>query len=112
MAMHDTRCPLGKRYTRTYFFFKPQNAVGKKVVTDVFAVSLCQTDGGAGDVQFRVDDCDAWVKKLNAVGYETIWSDRLRPDIAYAYLERPGDPLLVEFLEYPLGGDAKEPLPE
>ena len=54
---------------------------------------------GMHHVQFRVDDCDGWVKKLNDAGYETVWYDRLRPDIAYAYMERPGDPLLVEFLE-------------
>jgi len=27
-------------------------------------------------------------------------------------MERPGDPLLVEFLEYPASGDATEPLPD
>lgn len=67
---------------------------------------------GMHHVQFRVDDCDAWVAKLNASGYQTVWYDRLRPDIAYAYMERPGDPLLVEFLEYPASGDATEPLPD
>jgi len=67
---------------------------------------------GMHHVQFRVDDCDAWVAKLNAAGYETVWFDRLRPDIAYAYMERPGDPLIVEFLEYPATGDATEPLPD
>jgi methylmalonyl-CoA/ethylmalonyl-CoA epimerase len=67
---------------------------------------------GMHHVQFRVADCDEWVKKANDAGYETVWYDRLRPDIAYAYMERPGDPLLVEFLEYPLSGDATEPLPD
>jgi catechol 2,3-dioxygenase-like lactoylglutathione lyase family enzyme len=63
---------------------------------------------GMHHVQFRIDDCDAWVAKLNAAGYETVWYDRLTPDVAYAYLERPGDPLIVEFLEFPASGDATE----
>lgn len=67
---------------------------------------------GMHHVQFRVDDCDAWVERLNTAGYQTVWYDRLRPDIAYAYMERPGDPLIVEFLEYPASGDATEPLPD
>ena len=67
---------------------------------------------GMHHVQFRVDDCDASAAKLNAAGYETVWYDCLRPDIAYAYMERPGDPLIVEFLEYPASGDATEPLPD
>jgi catechol 2,3-dioxygenase-like lactoylglutathione lyase family enzyme len=63
---------------------------------------------GMHHVQFRVDDCDAWVAKLEAAGYQNVWSDRLRPDVAYAYLERPGDPLIVEFLEFPATVDATD----
>jgi len=31
-----------------------------------------------------------------------IWYDRMTPEVAYVYLERPGDPLIVELLEFPI----------
>ena len=34
------------------------------------------------------------------MGFETVWFDRLSPDIAYAYLEREGDPLVLELLQF------------
>ena len=56
---------------------------------------------GMHHIRFRVDDADAWVAKLKACGYEPIWSDRTAtPDLAFAYCERPGDPLIVEVFEY------------
>jgi hypothetical protein len=66
---------------------------------------------GMHHVQFRIDNCDAWVEKLKGAGYERLWFDRLQPDVAYAYMERPGDPLIVELFEYPATGDPTEPLP-
>ncbi len=35
----------------------------------------------------------------------------MTPDIAYAYCERKGDPLIVELFEYPTSGDPTAPLP-
>jgi len=56
---------------------------------------------GMHHIRFRVDDADAWVAKLKTCGYEPIWSDRTAtPDLAFAYCERPGDPLIVEVFEY------------
>jgi catechol 2,3-dioxygenase-like lactoylglutathione lyase family enzyme len=56
---------------------------------------------GMHHVQVRVDDVDGWSDKLKAAGYDRIWYDRMSPDIAYAYYERAGDPLILELLEFP-----------
>jgi hypothetical protein len=55
-------------------------------------------------VQFRVDDCDGWIEKVKPLGYTPIWYKRWSADTRFAYLERPGDPTLIEFLEMPPGG--------
>ena len=66
---------------------------------------------GMHHVQFRVQGFEGWREKLEAAGYETIWWDRMSPEIAYGYHQRAGDPLIVELLEYPETGDPTEPLP-
>jgi hypothetical protein len=59
---------------------------------------------GMHHVQYRVEDADAWIGRLAALGYQPIWYKRWCADTTFAYLERPGDPLIVEFLEMPPGG--------
>ena len=56
---------------------------------------------GMHHLQFRVDDCDAWIAKLAPLGYARIWYKRWSADTIFAYLERPGDPTLIEFLQMP-----------
>jgi methylmalonyl-CoA/ethylmalonyl-CoA epimerase len=56
---------------------------------------------GMHHLQFRVDNVDAWIPKVQVIGYQPIWYSRLSPEIAYAYLERADDPLIIEFLELP-----------
>lgn len=56
---------------------------------------------GIHHVRFRVDDADAWIAKAKELGYEPIWYKRFSDTITFAYLERPGDPLLIEFLQMP-----------
>jgi catechol 2,3-dioxygenase-like lactoylglutathione lyase family enzyme len=58
---------------------------------------------GMHHLQFRVDDCDAWIAKLAPLGYARIWYKRWSADTTFAYLERPGDPTLIEFLQMPGG---------
>ena len=62
--------------------------------------------GGEGihHVQFRVDDGNGWIGRLEAIGYRTIWYKRWCEDTVFAYLERDGDPTIVEVLEMPPGG--------
>jgi methylmalonyl-CoA/ethylmalonyl-CoA epimerase len=54
---------------------------------------------GMHHLRFIVDDVDTQVARAQAVGYESIWSKRFGVGLAVAYLERPGDPLLLEFFE-------------
>ena len=61
---------------------------------------------GMHHLRFRVDDADAWIAKLKAVGYEAIWYKRYSADTTFAYLERAGDPTIIEFLQMPAGGPA------
>jgi catechol 2,3-dioxygenase-like lactoylglutathione lyase family enzyme len=56
---------------------------------------------GMHHLRYRVEDTDAWIEKLATVGYQSIWYKRFTEDIIFAYLERPGDPLLIEFLQMP-----------
>ena len=56
---------------------------------------------GMHHLRYRVDDTDAWIERLAAVGYEAIWYKKLTPDIVFAYLERKDDPLLIELLQMP-----------
>ena len=56
---------------------------------------------GMHHLRYRIDDFDHWSEKLLALGYDLIWFDRASPQIAYGYFERPGDPLLVELLQFP-----------
>ncbi|MBK6552460.1 MAG: VOC family protein [Rhodocyclaceae bacterium] len=56
---------------------------------------------GMHHLRFRVEDVDAWIAKARAIGYRPIWYKRFSPEITFAYLERTGDPLLIEFLRMP-----------
>ena len=56
---------------------------------------------GMHHLRYRVEDTDAWIEKLAIVGYEPIWYKQFSKDIVFAYLERKGDPLLIEFLQMP-----------
>ncbi len=60
--------------------------------------------GGNGmhHLRFRINDgIDAKISEAASLGYECIWYKRLSDDIAFAYLSRAGDPLLLELLEMP-----------
>ena len=59
---------------------------------------------GMHHFRFRVDDTDHWVEKLRPLGYEAVWYKRWSADTVFAYLERAGDPTLIEFLQMPAGG--------
>ncbi len=59
---------------------------------------------GMHHLQYRVEDADGWIKRIAALDYRPIWYKRWCADTTFAYLERPGDPLIVEFLEMPPGG--------
>jgi catechol 2,3-dioxygenase-like lactoylglutathione lyase family enzyme len=56
---------------------------------------------GMHHLRFRVEDVDAWIEKMAPLGYQPIWYKQFSPEIVFAYLEREGDPLLIEFLQMP-----------
>jgi methylmalonyl-CoA/ethylmalonyl-CoA epimerase len=59
---------------------------------------------GMHHIRFRVDDVDAWIPKLHAIGYRSAWYKRWSADTTFAYLERAGDPTWIELLQMPSGG--------
>jgi methylmalonyl-CoA/ethylmalonyl-CoA epimerase len=54
---------------------------------------------GMHHLRFIVDDLDAQVVAAGALGYQAIWRKRFAQGLAVAYLERGGDPLLIELFE-------------
>jgi hypothetical protein len=64
---------------------------------------------GMHHLRFRVDDCDAWIERVKSIGYEPIWYKNWSADTRFCYLERPGDPTLIELLEMPPGGPGSGP---
>jgi methylmalonyl-CoA/ethylmalonyl-CoA epimerase len=59
---------------------------------------------GMHHIRYRVEDADAWVERLAPLGYRPIWYKQFSADTTFVYLEREGDPLLIEFLQMPPGG--------
>ena len=59
---------------------------------------------GMHHIRFRVEDADGWISKLAPLGYQPIWYKRWSSDTTFAYLERDGDPTLIEVLQMPPGG--------
>lgn len=54
---------------------------------------------GMHHLRFIVDDLDTQVAAACSLGYEAIWGKRYGEGLAVAYLERAGDPLVIEFFE-------------
>lgn len=54
---------------------------------------------GMHHLRFIVDNLETQVEAARVVGYEVIWSKRFAEGLAVAYLERLGDPLVIEFFE-------------
>jgi catechol 2,3-dioxygenase-like lactoylglutathione lyase family enzyme len=57
--------------------------------------------GGEGmhHLRFRIDDLEASVAEAESLGYESVWGKRYGEGLAVAYLERKGDPLIIELFE-------------
>ena len=56
---------------------------------------------GMHHLRYRVDDTDGWIEKIAEIGYHPIWYKQFSEDIVFSYVERKGDPLLIEFLQMP-----------
>jgi len=59
---------------------------------------------GIHHLRYSVEDTDGWIEKVAAIGYKPIWYKKLTAEIVFSYLEREGDPLLIEFLQMPPQG--------
>ena len=58
---------------------------------------------GLHHLRFVVDDVDAKILEAQALDYRPIWYKRFAEGLAAVYLEREGDPLVIEFFENHLG---------
>jgi catechol 2,3-dioxygenase-like lactoylglutathione lyase family enzyme len=58
---------------------------------------------GMHHLRFVVDNVEEKVKEAEAAGYQQIWYKRFGEGLAASYLEREGDPLILEFFENNLG---------
>ena len=56
---------------------------------------------GLHHLRSRVTSADEWIEKLSTVEYFPVWYKQFSADITFAYLERKGDPLLLEILQMP-----------
>ena len=56
---------------------------------------------GMQHIRYRVEDMEAQVKAAAAIGYKPIWSKRFSADSAFCYMEKEGDPLVIEFYQRP-----------
>jgi methylmalonyl-CoA/ethylmalonyl-CoA epimerase len=54
---------------------------------------------GMHHLRFIVENLEAQVEAARRVGYQAIWSKRFGEGLAVAYMERSGDPLVIEFFE-------------
>ncbi len=54
---------------------------------------------GMHHLRFIVDDLQTIIDRAKPFAYEPIWRADFAPGLAVAYMERPGDPLLIEFFE-------------
>ena len=54
---------------------------------------------GMHHLRFRVDELEPTVAAAEALGFRNIWGTRYGEGLAVAYLEREGDPLIIEFFE-------------
>ena len=65
---------------------------------------------GMHHLSFTVGDLDAVVERGRRLGYEAVWYHAMSDEIKYTYLERAGDPLLVELTQRPWsGGNVNHP---
>ena len=54
---------------------------------------------GMHHVRYTVADLDASAAQFVGLGYKAIWSKRFDENTAFTYLEKAGDPLLIELFE-------------
>lgn len=58
-------------------------------------------EGGNGPhhVRYRTDKIDETIDLARALNYQPLWYKRFSPQLAFCYLQRQNDPLLIELLQ-------------
>ena len=56
---------------------------------------------GMHHVRYRVQEIETYIDEAVSCGYEVIWYKDWDTNTKFAYLERAGDPLIIEFLQMP-----------
>jgi hypothetical protein len=56
---------------------------------------------GMHHIRYRITDIESKITEVETLGYKVIWWKRMSDEFAFCYMEKPGDPLLVELLEMP-----------
>ena len=54
---------------------------------------------GMQHIRFPVRNIGEWIEKAQQFGYQTVWYKQWSPEMTFAYMERPGDPTLIEFMQ-------------
>lgn len=62
---------------------------------------------GMHHVRFRIDNCPQWMTRLESEGFAVIWHKVYSADTEFAYLQKPGDSLIIELLQMPPKGNAE-----
>ncbi len=60
-----------------------------------------QGRSGLHHLRYRITDIDSKIAAAKEFGYESIWYKRFSEEIAFCYLEKKDDPLIIEFLQMP-----------
>lgn len=60
---------------------------------------------GVQHIRYVIDDLDGWIARAAAIGYRPVWSgsfpvSEAAPSLSWCYLERAGDPLMIEFVQW------------
>lgn len=60
---------------------------------------------GVQHIRYVVDDLDHWILRAATIGFHPVWSGSYPaspagPSLSWCYLERDGDPLMIEFVRF------------
>jgi len=62
---------------------------------------LAQGKSGVHHLRFRTENMAKQIKDAQRFGYQPVWYKALSEDMLFCYLEKPGDTLMIEFLQAP-----------
>jgi methylmalonyl-CoA/ethylmalonyl-CoA epimerase len=60
---------------------------------------------GVQHIRYVIEDLQAWIARAATIGYRPVWSGSYpaspaAPPLSWCYLERDGDPLMIEFVQF------------